>query len=38
LRRGAAFRPGAALLGRFGPFEAVALVFFFMAFPVQACL
>jgi len=25
-------------LGRFPALEAVALVFFFMAFPVQACL
>jgi hypothetical protein len=37
-RRGAAFRPEAALLGRFPALEAVALVFFFMAFPVQARL
>jgi len=38
LRRGAAFCPSPALLGRFGPFEAIALVFFVMAFPVQACV
>src|SRR4249919_2006672 len=38
VRRGAAFRPEAPLLGRFAALEAVALVFFFMAFPVQACL
>src|SRR3982075_2794318 len=38
LRRGAAFCPADALLGRFGPFEAVPLVFFVMAFPVQARL
>jgi hypothetical protein len=37
-RRGAVFRPEAALLGRFPALEAVALVFFFMAFPVQARL
>jgi hypothetical protein len=37
-RRGADFRPEAALLGRFPALEAVALVFFFMAFPVQARL
>jgi hypothetical protein len=37
-RRNAAFRPEAALFGRFAALEAVALVFFFMAFPVQACL
>jgi len=29
-RRGAVFRPEAALLGRFPALEAVALVFFFM--------
>jgi hypothetical protein len=37
-RRGAVFCPEAALLGRFPALEAVALVFFFMAFPVQARL
>ena len=37
-RRGAAFRPEAALLRRFAALEAAALVFFFMAFPVQARL
>jgi hypothetical protein len=37
-RRGATFCPEAALLGRFPALAAVALVFFFMAFPVQACL
>jgi hypothetical protein len=37
-RRGATFRPETALLGRFPALEAVVLVFFFMAFPVQACL
>jgi len=37
-RRGADFRPEAALLGRFPALEAVVLVFFFMAFPVQARL
>jgi hypothetical protein len=37
-RLAAAFRPETALLGRFPALEAVALVFFFMAFPVQARL
>jgi hypothetical protein len=37
-RLGAVFRPEAAFLGRFLAFPAVALVFFFMAFPVQARL
>jgi hypothetical protein len=37
-RRGAVFRPEAALLGRFPALEAVVLVFFAMAFPVQARL
>jgi hypothetical protein len=32
-RRGAVFRPEAALLGRFPALPAVAVVFFFMAFP-----
>jgi hypothetical protein len=37
-RRGAVFRPEAALLGRFPALDAGALVFFVMAFPVQARL
>jgi hypothetical protein len=37
-RDGATFRPETALLGLFPALEAVALVFFFMTFPVQARL
>jgi hypothetical protein len=36
--RGATFRPAAVVLPSFAVEVATALVFFFMAFPVQACL